>query len=157
MNTRLVFSIITPILCLALLIGAFLIVPNATQAQAPKVPISVSQPSACTILDPTNSNSLNYQTCVVTVSISSAVPKGVHFSVSYSSTFCYYTCSTSHDLSGVAIALPEGSTITQSYYPVHVLLIVPYYEPHGMDTMTFTFAGPANKVSVQLVAQNSCC
>ncbi len=158
MHKKLYFSIITLVLCLALLIGVFLIVPKTTQAQAPKTPILVSQPAQCTPLQAdANGLSTDYETCVVAVSIKHDYSKGVHFSVSYSGKGCFYNiCSTSTSMRGVAVATPEGTTLTKAAYPVSVMLIVPYYERHGYLTMTFTFHGPSNNASVQMTA-TSCC
>ena len=153
----LLLSIATLSLCLLLLAGAFLIVPKVTQASAPNTPIFVSQPSQCTPLQAdANGMSTNYQMCVVTVSIKKDYSKGVHFGISYSGKDCSYNgCSTSSSMSGIAVAMPESNSITLSAYPIHVMLITPYYQQHGYLTMTFTFNGPSNKVSVQLVAQNN--
>ena len=154
----LLFSITTISLCLLLLVGAFLVAPKVTQASAPSTPISVSQPSQCTPLQAdANGFSTNYQTCVVTISIKKDYTKGVHFSVSYSGKGCFYNiCSTSSNMLGVAVAMPEGNSVTMSRSPIHVMLITPYYEQHGYLIMTFTFKGPSNKASVQLTA-TSCC
>lgn len=148
MNKRLVFSIITSTICLALLVGAFFIVPKPTQAAA-NTPISVTQPTDCTPM-----HTLDEQTCVVSVSIKYNVSSGVHFSVASSTVWCYDKCRTYSTWKGVATALPEGNSVVYSYAPIYVLLNAPYMGVHGSETVTYTFTGPSNKVSVQIVLPN---
>lgn len=117
MKKRLVFSVITSAICLALLVGAFFIAPKSTQA-ASNTPISVTQPTDCTPMQ-----TLDEQTCAVAVSIKYNVSSGVHFSTSVSTKSCYYTCVTSSHAYGVAYAMTEGNSIIYASGPVLVLLI----------------------------------
>ncbi len=155
MQKKIYLPIVTLVLCLTLLASAFLFLPKSTQA-ASNTPISVTQPSNCTQLQADASgNTLDEQTCAVSVSIKYNVSSGVHFSVSYSASWCYDKCYSYKTWSGTAIALVEGNSITQANTPIHVLLIVPYYTVHGNLTLTFVFTGPSNSVKVQTTAGNS--
>jgi len=152
MNKRLLIPSLAVFLCLALLVGAFLIVPQATHAKAPNTPISVTQPSDCTQITTIG----NAQMCDMIVTMPQNVSKGIQFHVSDSGVWCYASCNKA-SLSGVVYTSePEGNTLYSTSNQVPIVIIAPLSE-HGSLTITFVITGPSNSIKTQLVVSNSCC
>ena len=153
MHKRLYFSIATFALCLTLLVGVFLVLPNVTHASSVKMPISVTQPSDCTQITAIG----NAQMCDMVVSLQHNASQNVHFSVSDSGVYCYATCGKPTSVSGtVFTSEPEGNTLKTTNDQMPIVIIVPL-SIHGSLTITFVVKGPSNSVKTQLVITNTCC
>ena len=152
-SKRMTLSIATLVLCLVLLVGAFLVVPKTSLASGPKTPISVTQPGDCTQIVEIG----NAQTCVMVVSLQHNTSQNIHFSVSTSIVQCYVTCSKPSSANGsVFTSEPEGNTLKSTNNQLPIVIIAPL-SVHGSLTIMFVITGPSNSVKTQLVVSNSCC
>ena len=155
MNRKMILSSIGLFLSIALLVGAFLIVPKPSQAKAPKAPtIALSMttlPNAsCRPIDlPTNPNLyMTYQACTLSIWINTGYyAQGVTWNVTWTTQLCYKRCQPYPDHSAV---IKGYADILYGNTPEDVLFIVPSSPDDGTAIKTtFTFTGPSNSIKVQ--------
>ena len=149
-SKRMYQSITTLVLCLTLLVGAFLVVPKVTQAKAPYTPISVSQPSQCAQLVSLEDT----QICIMYVSLKQNASKPISFNVSQSGVWCYDKCYKASSNDGVGFALPSGTSLQYASQSIPIVVVSPL-SVHGSLTITFVIQGPSNTVKTQLVVANT--
>ncbi len=152
MNKRVLITSFAVFLCLALLVGVFLVVPKATYASSAKTPINVTHPSDCTQITAIG----NAQMCDMIVTMPQNVSKGIQFHVSDSGIWCYASCNKALLNGVVYTSEPEGNTLKTIGDQIPVVIIAPL-SIHGTLTITFVITGPSNSVKTQLVVTNTCC
>ncbi len=164
MKKKLILSAITLVSCLAILLGALVALPKVSHAATAQkkspsstnnATISVSPAtlpnSQCNPI-PGYENYTQYETCVVTITLNKAVPKGLKWTSSYSSKLCYISCSSDNS----AFTIFQGSgTLYSSGGTQQALLIVPQYVAKGSLSATFVFSGPNNKATVKYSVANN--
>ena len=156
-----IFPVVTLLICLVILIGAFVTLPklslaasqNKAISKATKATISLSPSSLpnsqCVLLTPYTSDGIIYQSCLVTVTLDQSVPKGLRWSSSYTSKSCFYnSCSSANN----QFSIFHGSgTLFKQGDTAQVFIICPAYNGswyHGYLSATFVFSGSANLVKV---------
>ena len=132
-------------LSIALLVGAFFIVPKPSLAKAPYTPISVTQPGQCAQL----ASIFNTQTCIMFVTLQHNVSQPVHVSVTTTAVGCFQgACRKETPASTyVQAVLTSGNTLQYASNVAPILLIEPLSLDGGYEIFTFVVCGPSNCVT----------